>query len=50
MFIIILYVLTIILYTELGMLVVSKIDIDKNSNTTYIRSNYCINMQLIVYY
>ena len=50
MFIIILYVLTIILYTDWECSLYQKIYIDKNSHTTYIRGDCCNNGYLIMYY
>ena len=41
---IILYVLTIILYTDSKCLLYQKIYIDKNGNTIYIKSDYWKNM------
>ena len=49
-FIIILYVLTINLYTDWKCLLYQKTYINKDSNTTYIRSTYWNNVYLIVYY
>ena len=50
MFTIILYVTIIILCTDLGMLSVSKINIDKDNKTAQIRGDYCYNVYLIRYY
>ena len=41
-----LYVLTIILYTECKYLQYQKIYINKNGNTTYIKSDYCKNVYI----
>ena len=50
MFLVILYVSAIILWTDLGMLIVSNINIDKDNNTTWIRGNYCYKAYLIKHY
>ena len=48
--IIILYVLILILYVDHKCLLHQKIYIDKNGNTTYIKSYFCNNAYLIVNY